>query len=51
MGDGVEYWVNHSGKPFTFKFPATLDLEGQYNRSGPYFNLSYTGVSISLILH
>lgn len=45
MGDNAEYWVNDSGDIFTFKFPATLDLEGQYDRSRPYFNLLQTGVS------
>lgn len=45
MGDNAEYWVNDSGEMFTFKFPAILDLEGQYDRSGPYFNLPRTGVS------
>lgn len=50
MGDNAEYWVNDAGEPFTFKFPATLDLEGQFDRSGPYFNLPRTGVSISCII-
>ncbi|KAG1733089.1 hypothetical protein EDD22DRAFT_852641 [Suillus occidentalis] len=27
MGDNAEYWVNDSSDIFTFKFPATLDLE------------------------
>jgi hypothetical protein len=49
MGDNAEYWVNDSGELFTFKFPATLDLEGQYDRSGPYFNLPRTGVRRYLI--
>lgn len=47
MGDNAEYWVNDGGEPFTFKFPATLDLEGQFDHSGPYFNLPRTGVSAS----
>ncbi|KAG2124102.1 hypothetical protein BD769DRAFT_1359057 [Suillus cothurnatus] len=60
MGDNAEYWVNDGGEPFTFKFPATLDLQGQFDRSGPYFNLPRTGVStwtsllalkINLIIH
>jgi len=45
MGDNTEYWVNVSGEVFTFKFPATLNLEGKEDRSGPYFNLPRTGVS------
>ncbi|KAG1772159.1 hypothetical protein EDD22DRAFT_842525 [Suillus occidentalis] len=46
MGDNAEYWVNDSGEIFTFKFPGTLDLEGQYDRSGPYFNLPRTGLDL-----
>jgi hypothetical protein len=42
MGDNAEYWVNDAGEPFTFKFPAILDFEGQFS---PYFNLPRTGVS------
>ncbi|KAG1775892.1 hypothetical protein EV702DRAFT_1198798 [Suillus placidus] len=39
MGDNAEYWVNDAGEAFTFKFPATVDLDGQFDRTGPYFNL------------
>ncbi|KAG2142126.1 hypothetical protein BD769DRAFT_1662256 [Suillus cothurnatus] len=49
MGDNAEYWVNDAGEPFTFKFPATLDLEGQFDRSGPYFNLPRTGLDAGAI--
>lgn len=49
MGDSAEYWVNDSGELFTFKFPATIDFEGQFDRTGPYFNLPRTGVSASEI--
>lgn len=49
MGDNAEYWVNDAGEQFTFKFPATLDLEGQYDRSGPYFNLPRTGVRLAYV--
>jgi hypothetical protein len=45
MGDNAEYWVNDGGEAFTFKFPATVDLNGQFDRTGPYFNLPCTGVS------
>lgn len=48
MGDNAEYWVNDSRKAFTFKFPATIDLNSQYDRTGPYFNLPRTGVSMRL---
>ncbi|KAG1791127.1 hypothetical protein EV424DRAFT_1549463 [Suillus variegatus] len=46
MGDNAEYWVNDNRKAFTFKFPATIDLNGQYNRTGPYFNLPRTGLDL-----
>jgi hypothetical protein len=51
MGDNMEYWVNNGGEAFTFKFPATLDLDGQHDRSGPYFNLPCMGVSSHLSNH
>jgi hypothetical protein len=46
MADNADYWVNDTGEVFTFKLPATLDLLGQFDRSGAYFNLPRTGVSI-----
>jgi hypothetical protein len=46
MADNADYWVNDAGEAFTFKFPATLDLLGQFDRSGAYFNLPRTGVSV-----
>ncbi|KAG1812339.1 hypothetical protein DFJ58DRAFT_740174 [Suillus subalutaceus] len=49
MGNNAEYWVNHSGELFTFKFPVTLDLEGQFDRTGPYFNLPCTGLDLILL--
>lgn len=49
MGDNAEYWVNATGEPFTFKFPATIDLEGQFDRTDPYFNLPRTGVSVKFL--
>ncbi|KAG1790812.1 uncharacterized protein HD556DRAFT_1204586, partial [Suillus plorans] len=39
MADHADYWVDAEGEVFTFTFPATLDLDGQHNRTGPYFNL------------
>lgn len=47
MGDNAEYWVNDAGEAFTFKFPATIDLDGQFDQTGPYFNLPRTGVSMA----
>jgi hypothetical protein len=49
MGDNAEYWVNVVGEPFTFKFPVTIDLEGQFDHTGPYFNLPCTGVSMEFL--
>jgi hypothetical protein len=49
MGDHAEYWVNNSGEAFVFKFPATVDLDAQFDRTGPYYNLPRTGVSNELI--
>ncbi|KAG2340444.1 hypothetical protein BDR05DRAFT_1002619 [Suillus weaverae] len=49
LGDNAEYWVNDAGEPFTFKFPATLDLEGQFDRSGEYFNLPHTGLDLGAL--
>ncbi|KIK34072.1 hypothetical protein CY34DRAFT_110420 [Suillus luteus UH-Slu-Lm8-n1] len=49
MGDSAEYWINLGGQPFTFKFLATLDLDGQYNHSSPYFNLPHTGLDLVVL--
>ncbi|KAG2356229.1 hypothetical protein BDR07DRAFT_1380953 [Suillus spraguei] len=46
MTDNVEYWVNDGGEAFTFKFPATIDFEGQFDCTGPYFNLPHTGLDL-----
>jgi hypothetical protein len=45
MLDTAEYWVNNAGEAFSFGFPATLDFEGQLDRTSPYYNLPRTGVS------
>ncbi|KAG1876997.1 hypothetical protein C8R48DRAFT_768562 [Suillus tomentosus] len=49
MPDNAEYWVSNAGEAFTFKFPATLDIEGQFDRSGAYFNLPRTGLDLGAI--
>ncbi|KAG1734445.1 uncharacterized protein EDB91DRAFT_1337905 [Suillus paluster] len=46
MSDNAEYWVNDGGDAFTFKFPATIDFQGQFDRTGPYFNLPRTGLDL-----
>lgn len=38
LSDGALYWVDNHGKPLCFKFPALIDLEGQFSRLDPYFN-------------
>ncbi|KAG2110390.1 uncharacterized protein F5147DRAFT_652001 [Suillus discolor] len=49
MSDNADYWVDAGGKVFTFKFPATLDLNSQYNWTGPYFNLPRTGLDLAAL--
>ncbi|KAG2125251.1 hypothetical protein BD769DRAFT_1668981 [Suillus cothurnatus] len=49
MGDNAEYWVNDGGKAFTFKFPATVDLGGQFDCTGPYFNLPHTRLDLGML--
>lgn len=44
MNDSAEYWVDAGGSLLRMKFPARLDLTGQYSRTGPYFNMPHTGV-------
>ncbi|KAG1780876.1 hypothetical protein EV702DRAFT_1042590 [Suillus placidus] len=41
-GDNAEYWVNDAGETFTFKFPTSVDLDGQFDQTGLYFNLPRT---------
>lgn len=33
------YWVLTDGTPLLFSFPAVLDTQGKYGRTGPYFNM------------
>lgn len=51
MNDNAEYWVNGSGSLLHMKFPARLDLNGQYSRVGLYFNLPHTGVRRQFIFY
>jgi hypothetical protein len=44
MNDSAEYWVDGSSSLLCIKFPARLDLNGQYSHIGPYFNMPSTGV-------
>ncbi|KAG2352757.1 hypothetical protein BDR07DRAFT_1383929 [Suillus spraguei] len=41
MNDSVEYWVDGSGSLLHMKFPARLNLNGQYSHIGPYFNMPH----------
>jgi len=36
---GVCLWVKSDDQPFTMKFLAKIDRNGQFARLGPYFNL------------
>jgi hypothetical protein len=40
MADNADYFVGANGLPLLLVFPAELDMEGRYNRLGPYFNLA-----------
>ena len=37
--DKAAYWVRMDGSPLLLSFPAILDTEGKYGRTGPYFNM------------
>jgi len=39
MPDNADYFVFDDGSPLRMVFPAELDLEGKYSRTGLYFNL------------
>ncbi|KAG1824205.1 hypothetical protein EV424DRAFT_1294639, partial [Suillus variegatus] len=49
MNDSAEYWVNGSGSLLHMKFPARLDLNGQYSCIGLYFNMPHTGLDVTLL--
>lgn len=34
------YWVRNDGTPLLLSFPAILDTQGKYGRTGPYFNMT-----------
>ena len=37
--DKGSYWVRTDGTPLLLSFPAILDTQGKYGRTGPYFNM------------
>ena len=37
--DNAAYWVKDDGSPLLLSFPAILDTQGKYGRTGPYFNM------------
>lgn len=46
--DGSLHWVDREGKLLCMAFPALLDLDGKYGRTGPYFSLaSEQGVKVT----
>ncbi|KAG1824992.1 hypothetical protein EV424DRAFT_1294548, partial [Suillus variegatus] len=49
MNDSAEYWVDAGGSLLRMKFPARLDLTGQYSRTGPYFNMPHTGLDVTIL--
>lgn len=42
-------WFDNSNKPFTFTFPALMDVSGKFAKLDPYFSNS-GGTSVSLII-
>ncbi|KAG2064562.1 hypothetical protein BDR04DRAFT_1162432 [Suillus decipiens] len=46
IGDNADYWVNDAGEIFTFKFPVSIDLGSEFDRSGAYINLPYAGLDL-----
>jgi hypothetical protein len=42
MQDNALYWHNIDGNLLILSFPATLDLNGSFGKTGPYFNLPFT---------
>ncbi|KAG2126729.1 hypothetical protein BD769DRAFT_1668319 [Suillus cothurnatus] len=49
MNDSAEYWVDSSSSLLRIKFPARLNLNGQYSRIGPYFNMPSTGLDVTVL--
>lgn len=37
--ENAAYWVQSDGTPLLISFPAILDTQGKYGRTGPYFNM------------
>jgi hypothetical protein len=37
--ENTAYWVQKDGTPVLISFPAVLDTQGKYGRTGPYFNM------------
>jgi hypothetical protein len=35
----ASYWIQKDGTPLLLSFPAILDTQGKYGRTGPYFNM------------
>jgi hypothetical protein len=38
--DGSAHWIDTGGHVLCMAFPAVLDLNGKYGRTGPYFSLA-----------
>lgn len=39
FNDGSLHWIDKKGTLLCMAFPAILDLNGKYGRTGPYFSL------------
>ncbi|KAG2357572.1 hypothetical protein BDR07DRAFT_1380052 [Suillus spraguei] len=49
MNDSAEYWVDGGGSLLCLKFPARLDLSGQFNHICPYLNMPSTGLDVTVL--
>lgn len=38
--DGSLHYVDMQGRLLIIGFPAVLDMDGKYSRTGPYFNMA-----------
>ncbi|KAG6369070.1 hypothetical protein JVT61DRAFT_1874 [Boletus reticuloceps] len=49
MRDTADYWIKPNGEPFTIRFPAKVHRKGKFDRTGPYFNMTHTGLDIAAL--
>jgi hypothetical protein len=49
MPNTADYFVDNTGQPIVLVFPAQLDFEGKYSRTGTYFNLPTSVSQVSIL--